>query len=432
MTSQYRYVRVIEYNKIRDEKLVEDLKELYLKDDRLSKFIKIDRSGIYFKHYVGTIQTSRYRVSILPKIWGEHLSDNDIIRNLFRLLIYTYQNPSLLKSETVLSIKSEKSDILEILIRLYANSLEDQLRKGLYKQYVRKDEETMYLKGRLNIKKQITHIDQSFFDVINYRFSADNGMNRYFAYATSLFSAFTNNYATIDLLNSIDVLLRSEGISNRMPFNTVSFNRLNERFEIPYNYAEMIMKNMRLDIGNDKRTMMMLFDMNMIFQNFFTIFIIRNRRKIFQGKTVRIIPQYSRRNFIFSDSHALRITKPDLYIEVEDINKKNIFILDMKYKLLQKADIEEYINDHIEDVYSVSQLDLYQMFTYSDLYGTDGTILVFPGRVGAISNPYMFKENGRILWICIIPLDFTGDSWEERLVECVKGFFDKIIKNVLF
>ncbi|AAT42612.1 hypothetical protein PTO0027 [Picrophilus oshimae DSM 9789] len=217
-----------------------------------------------------------------------------------------------------------------------------------------------------------------------------------------------------------------------MPFNTVSFNRLNERFEIPYNYAEMIMKNMRLDIGNDKRTMMMLFDMNMIFQNFFTIFIIRNRRKIFQGKTVRIIPQYSRRNFIFSDSHALRITKPDLYIEVEDINKKNIFILDMKYKLLQKADIEEYINDHIEDVYSVSQLDLYQMFTYSDLYGTDGTILVFPGRVGAISNPYMFKENGRILWICIIPLDFTGDSWEERLVECVKGFFDKIIKNVLF
>lgn len=79
-----------------------------------------------------------------------------------------------------------------------------------------------------------------------------------------------------------------------------------------------------------------------------------------------------------------------------------------------------------DDIYGISSSDLYQMFTYSDLYDSDDTILIFPGSKNDISDPYKFKETGHKLWICMLHLDFNNDGWEKTLAVKFQTFFNRI------
>jgi 5-methylcytosine-specific restriction endonuclease McrBC regulatory subunit McrC len=183
---------------------------------------------------------------------------------------------------------------------------------------------------------------------------------------------------------------------------------------------------MRPEPGNGKQAMMMLFDMNIVFQEFFVKFIKKNKLIIFPDCTVKIEPQYKNKNFIFNKSGALRLTIPDLWIEVQRENHKKTFILDTKYKIMQDLTIEESSENSDEDVFSITSADLYQTFTYSELYKPNGTILVFPGKKNQLSEPYNFKKDGLTLWFCMLRLDFNKDVWEKEMAEEFRGIFNKI------
>lgn len=424
-----KYTKLVaEYGRITDGQLLKELTSLYMKDEKMSKFLKVQNSAAYFKHYVGTVQTEHFTVSIFPKVWAKSdLIQNDTIKNLLRILLYTYLTSSLFKPETMISPQYEKNDLFELLILFYSKTLEKELNQGMFRRYVRRDEESRYLRGKLILEKQLNRPDKSVFDITDFRFSADNEMNRYFAYATNLFSTFTQDLRNLDLLTSIELLFQSELIANHtLPMN-VSFNRLNDRFQIPYNYADLIIKHLRPEPGNGKRAMMMLFDMNTVFQEFFIKFIKKNKSVIFQDWEVMICSQYKHRNFIFNQSRALRYTIPDLWIEVKKENVIKRFILDMKYKIMRDIEIEETSEDSDDDIFRITQSDLYQMFTYSNLYEADGTILVFPGNKNQIGGPYNFKKDGAMLWVCMLRLDFSKDTWEKDLAE---EFREKVFNEI--
>lgn len=417
-------LNVSEYYRIRDSDQVEDLKKLYLNGSGWSKYLSIEGSTAHFRHYVGTVQTKNFRFSILPKIWtGDEAEAN---KNLMRLLLYTYKTPSLFEPEVSISPKYENNDLFELLILFYSMTLEKQLNQGMYRRYVKRDEESRYLRGKLNLQRQLNRYDRSLFDITDFRFSADNEMNRHFAHATSIFSTYTRDIRSLDLLSSIETLFKSEGVQGQMLSSPLSFNRLNDRFQIPYNYADLILKHLNPEPGNEKQSMMMLFDMNIVFQEFFVRFIKRNKSTIFPGKFVKISPQYKRKNFIFNESGALRFTIPDLKIECRSGDVTKTFILDLKYKLMNSVKIENSPESSEDDIYGISSSDLYQMFTYSDLYDSDDTILIFPGSKNDISDPYKFKETGHKLWICMLHLDFNNDGWEKTLAVKFQTFFNRI------
>ena len=427
MPSPKDILQVSEYDHITNDRLLKELTSLYLKDEKWSKFLKVQNSFAYFKHYVGTVQTGQFTVSILPKVWAK---DDQIregtMKNLLRILLYTYLTPSLFNPETMISPRYERNDLFELLIMFYSITLEKELNQGMYRRYVRREEESRYLRGKLNLERQLNRLDKSVFDITDFRFSADNEMNRYFAYATNLFSTFTQDFRSLHLLTSIELLFQSEAVANHTLPIPVSFNRLNDRFQIPYNYADLIIKHLRPDPGNGKQAMMMLFDMNRVFQEFFVKFIKKNESAIFPEWAVRIEPQYENKNFIFNRSSALRFTIPDLWIEVQKEGVKKSFILDTKYKIIQDIKIEEGSEDPDDDVFKIAQSDLYQMFTYSDLYKANGTILVFPGGKTQISEPYNFKKDGLLLWVCMLRLDFNKDTWEKDLAEEFRKVFNEV------
>ena len=419
----------IEYDRIRDGQILKELTNLYLKDEQMSTFLSVHNSAAYFKHYVGTIQTEHFTISILPKIWAkDDQPKENIMANLLRLLLYTYLPTSLLKPETLISPRHERNDLFELLILLYSITMERELNQGLYRRYISIEEESRYLRGKLNLAKQLNRLDKAKFDISDFRFSANNNMNRYFSYATTLFSMFTRDLRNLHVLSSIELLFQSESVKNdRLPA-TVNFNRLNDRFQIPYNYANLIINHMRPEPGNDKRAMMMLFNMNEVFQEFFVKFIEKNRFTIFPDCEVNIKSQYKHKNFIFDHSDALRFTIPDLWIEVIKENVKKTLVIDMKYKLMSDIKFEGN-SESLDDLFKITQSDLYQMFTYSNLYKADGSVLVFPGDNMKLSKRYNFLKDETPLWIFMLRLDFSDDGWENKLSKDVRSKFQEIIAS---
>ena len=77
----------------------------------------------------------------------------------------------------------------------------------------------------------------------------------------------------------------------------------------------------------------------------------------------------------------------------------------------------------------ISSGDLYQMFTYSEMYKSNGTILVFPGKETKLSDPYRFTKDGRFLRVCMINMDLSHDDWEDKLRDQFREEFKKIMDN---
>ncbi len=406
--------------------LVQEVLDLVQPIPYYGRYMTASKTEFRFRHHVGILQTENFRIHVLPKIWKSDLRSKEYaLSNLIRLLMYAFAPPRLNVPETAISEERSDLDLFDLVIRLYATSLEDQLSLGAYRRYTRTHEESRYLRGKLDIGKQTRKIDQSKFDIDYFRFSSDNDLNRFFAYATRVFRNLTHDILNSEILSSIESMLVSEEITPANPNARINFNRLNQRFEIPYTYARIILDSLLILPGNGRRAMMMLFDMNVVFERFFAKFIERNRETIFAGMDVEEpSAQHSERNFIYNDNNRpLRITQPDLKVTAGG----STYIFDTKYKILKAPDIVEDDGTTSDKITRISSWDLYQMFAYSELYKSRGTILVFPGSRNKISKPYRFTKDGRLLWIYMLHLDLNSEGWEEKLAVEFRDHFGKIL-----
>ena len=418
-----------------DQGLIDEILDFANNSERSEKFLKALKEHFKFKHHVGILQTLNFRIQVLPKIWKDDNSDKSkAILNLIKLLFYAFTDPSSSIPEIVISPETNKLDIFELLIRFYATTLEDQLSMGVYRKYNRVQEESRYLRGKLNLMKQLRRIDQSKFNIDTFRFSGDNDLNRFFAYATECLLRWTKDPKNAEILSSIQLHLDSEDIPTSKPKGIINFNRLNERFQIPYTYAKLLLDSMIPLPGGNDRSMMMIFDMNEVFEAFFAKFVTRNKESIFNGMGISesdIKIQRQEKNFIYGTNGttdlALRYTRPDVRVVISNTNSTLVF--DTKYKILNSLEITVRDDHEPDEISVISSGDLYQMFTYSEIYKSNGTILVFPGKETKLSDPYRFTKGGRFLRVCMINMDLSHDDWEDKLRDQFREEFKKIMDN---
>lgn len=387
--------------------------------------MSVSNSGFRFRHHVGILRTESYSIQILPKIWkSDPIGKKSAESNLIKLLLYAFAPPRLNVPGTDVSWERRDLGLFDLLIRLYATSLEDQLSLGVYRRYIRKQEVSSYLRGKLDIKKQTRRIDKSKFDIEYFRFSPDNDLNRFFAYATGVFKNVTRDTQNLEILSSIESMLASEEIVTANPNAKINFNRLIQRFEIPYTYARVILDSLLILPGRGRKAMMMLFDMNVVFERFFARFIERNQEAIFAGMDLeKLSPQHPERNFIYNrKARPLRLTQPDLRVTAGG----STYIFDTKYKILRAPDIDENDDSDADEINRISSGDLYQMFAYSELYKSKGTVLIFPGTENRVSDRYRFGKDGRLLWVYMLHLDLNVEGWEDKLAKEFKDHFREI------
>ena len=102
---------------------------------------------------VGVLAIPRRTLEILPKIDGR---DGDVRRALIHMLAVA--RGLRVADGELAALHTQRHDLLEILIGLFADRLLAAVRRGLPRRYVEYEDDLRLLRGRLDVTRQVTHL----------------------------------------------------------------------------------------------------------------------------------------------------------------------------------------------------------------------------------------------------------------------------------
>lgn len=306
----------------------------------------------------------------------------------------------------------------EILSLIFTKTLQRELVKGPYLEYINIEENSKALKGSMVVKDHIRNISNGRSDVFCRfeEFSIDNRLNQIFNTCISNIIINIRNSDTIKILNHLKVTFSDVSyidISNRNVFE-YKFTRLNSRFEASLLLAKMIL-NGYSSIGNkgEDKSFAILFEMNDVYEKYIANLLMLN------SDNCIIHSQHSNHKLLRNEktSKSIFTLKPDIVVEVD--NKEKI-IIDTKWKK-----IDESINRH-----GVKREDFYQMYAYLTKYeDSNVAILLYPNnnKIRKFDNEFIeswYLDNDKSKKIRVYSVDLSD---EEVTLKDLK----RIIKNNL-
>jgi hypothetical protein len=362
----FREFQKITYNK--NKKVFFKLKK-YIKDNNLEdnyEFFKITKDVIVPQNFVGTILLDDIQIDILPKI---PLVENNIEAEKIRFL-EILQNIDYFKEKIFSNSKIEIIDtsILELFIHLFIEEVEKIVKKGLIYKYVDKNENLNVFKGKLDINSHIkynfSHKERFFmkFD----EFSVNSLENIIIKLTIQKLKKISINPKNKESLNKIGYYFENISIleSSIENLKYLTFDRMNVYYRNAIQWAKIFLNNQSSSIfsTNNGEMPSILFPMETIFENYIANKLVNIiQEKSYNQLTIKVqdnscsIFSSISLNNIKVDNNILRI-RPDIVIKNKDA--KEIFILDTKWKILNKLD----------DKFKISTEDVYQMLAYVKTY----------------------------------------------------------------
>ena len=168
--------------------------ENYLERNKLSSALKVTASGVKARNFVGVIKYKNIQFEILPKLISEYEEEDKlsrekreeqnqtILKNLVFMLSYTKNLD--VKSTNSAKLSKTENPFLEVLIREYAESLFESLKRLTPKNYIREEDNLNYLKGKLKFTENLRYnsANQAKFYCEFDEFSEDCVLNQLFNY----------------------------------------------------------------------------------------------------------------------------------------------------------------------------------------------------------------------------------------------------------
>ena len=362
----FREFQKIIYNK--NKKIFFKLKK-YIKNNNLEdnyEFFKITKDVIVPQNFVGTIVLDDIQIEILPKI---PLVENNIEAEKIRFL-EILQSIDYFKEKIFSNSKIEIIDtsILELFIHLFIEEVEKIVKKGLIYKYVDKNENLNVFKGKLDINSHIkynfSHKERFFmkFD----EFSVNSLENIIIKLTIQKLKKISINPKNKESLNKIGYYFENISIlvCSIENLKYLTFDRMNVYYRNAIQWAKIFLNNQSSSIfsTNNGEMPSILFPMETIFENYIANKLVNIiQEKSYNQLTIKIqdnscsIFSSISLNNIKVDNNILRI-RPDIVIKNK--NTKEIFILDTKWKILNKLD----------DKFKISTEDIYQMLAYVKTY----------------------------------------------------------------
>ena len=310
--------------------------EKYIKNNKLLyPYFEMNFDGIKPKNRCGFLSIENKNYFIIPKISNEN-EDN---LNIFIYMILKAYNIKI-SNENLANFDQTKFKYMEIFIRYFSDTLFNELKRGTHKTYITKQENLKVLKGKYLLEKNF----QNFYHMNIYcefdEFSIDNDLNKFFLYAIKTFKRYST-YSNLHKCEAVfDEVEYSHIDINRL---RIKFDRLNRRFEKPFEIAIMILKKLSPLINNStNKSFAFLFDMSEVFEKF-----IGNIYKEIDSNT----------SLQCEKNYGNLKLKPDI--------KTSNQIIDTKYKRVKNKE-------------DLKTNDKYQMFTYGINFNIRDTILLYP------------------------------------------------------
>jgi 5-methylcytosine-specific restriction enzyme subunit McrC len=277
---------------------------------------------------------------------------------------------------------------------MFAINLLNELKKGLYKEYLTKQDNLPVLKGKYLINENLKYNFTKNKIYCEYdEFSENNSLNQFFLYAVKYLQKFVNDKKLLKQCELIfdEVEYKLVDI-NRV--ETINFNRLNVRFKTSFEIALLLLRQSIPLFHKDKKSFAFLFDMNVLFEKF----IARMAKELDNNGKIQN-----------KDNFGDLTLKPDIILKNQ--------IIDTKYKKLDS------LND-------IKQGDKLQAFSYGINYKIENVMLLYPKDEKDMIYDLVLGED-EFVSLCRVIYQAGGNDWvtESKKVTLSMNSISLIIKS---
>lgn len=354
-----------------------------------------DRRCLRLDSYVGVIETPcGTRIEILPKT-TEHGDNRDVARRLLRtMLARCLDVPA--RETLPTEIQTFDAPLTEWVMRQFLQVLDSLAKRGLRFDYRRVQEEQRFLRGRLDVPRQLRQPPgrDHFFQVEHDVFDADRPENRLLCSALDRVCRLTRDAGNWRLAHELAALLapvpRSRNVND--DFRRWRCDRLLAHYQPARPWCALILgEQTPLSLSGEWHGTSLLFPMEKIFERYVEACL---RTTLPTGATLKT--QASSQYLCGHDTQQWFQLKPDFLIK----RGEQTWVLDTKWKLLDQS------LGGSNDKYKLSQSDFYQLFAYGHRYlpAAGEMLLTYPSTV-RFNRPLPAFAYSSLLQLMVVPFD---------------------------
>ena len=322
------------------------------------------RNGVKAAQVVGIVSAPGATLEILPKIDGQ----DSAVRNALVHMLSVVQGLRVADGELA-GFDTQRSNLLEVLIGLFANRLLVAVQRGLPRRYVGHEEDLHLLRGRLNVVRQVTRFAARP-DVLACRFdelSADTPLNRVFKACVRRLARLTRSAANARLLAELAARLEFVGDSAAPLKEPVRLDRTNTAFHDLHRLACLLLSgDWQSMTSGESLGFSLLFPMHELFERFVGRCLLQAMARY---PMLHVDLQKRPHSALQDDKGPLFSLQPDIVIRTS----RQPIVLDTKWKKLNNTD---------ERKLGVTQTDVYQILTYGQAYDAERLVLLYPWHSG--------------------------------------------------
>ena len=380
----------------------DSLEKFVLENEKTAQYLKITTKNGFGKvlqaqNYVGVIQTKDgTTIEILPKIKN---ATTEKSKDILIKMLKTLKN-SPFKNLSVANLKSSKIPLFEIFISMFLEELTVLVRNGIKSDYISKEENLKFLKGKLKISEQIKYntIHKERFFVQYEEFISNRVENRLikttlqFLYNKSKLNK--NQQRIREFLFVFDEIEISHNI--KTDFSKIKLNRQMKDYEQVLLWCKtFLLENSFSPYKGNDIAFALLFDMNLLFESF--VYSYLKKSSNFQD----IKSQDRTHHLAYENGIGRFRLKPDIVINGGKI------IADTKWKILSE---DKAYNGVLQD-------DMYQLYAYGTKYDNCEKIyLIYPFDELIIKNSYNYFKN-KELKLDILFFDVYKKEFVDKNIE---------------
>ena len=382
--------------------IFDSLEKFVLENEKTAQYLKITTKNGFGKvlqaqNYVGVIQTKDgTTIEILPKIKN---ATTEKSKDILIKMLKTLKN-SPFKNLSVANLKSSKIPLFEIFISMFLEELTVLVRNGIKSDYISKEENLKFLKGKLKISEQIKYntIHKERFFVQYEEFISNRVENRLikttlqFLYNKSKLNK--NQQRIREFLFVFDEIEISHNI--KTDFSKIKLNRQMKDYEQVLLWCKtFLFENSFSPYKGNDIAFALLFDMNLLFESF--VYSYLKKSSNFQD----IKSQDRTHHLAYENGIGRFRLKPDIVINGGKI------IADTKWKILSE---DKAYNGVLQD-------DMYQLYAYGTKYDNCEKIyLIYPFDELIIKNSYNYFKN-KELKLDILFFDVYKKEFVDKNIE---------------
>ena len=378
---------------------------------------------IQCQNYVGVIMFENgLTIEILPKIFHESEQEVEKARDVVVKMLRA-QKKFNLKEYSNANLATSKLPIFEVFIAQFLKELTYLVQRGIKSDYIEQKENLKFLKGRLDVKKQLekNSVHKERFYVSFDEFSIQRVENKLIKSTLEVVKKLSKSKRNLSRIQDFHFVFDEveKSVDVVQDFKRVKTSRMMKDYEEVLNWCKLFLLGNGLSLyAGKQKAVSILFDMNQLFEEYVG-YELKKHSKKFQIKQT-LGSQNSGTHLLYDNDNKGRFSlNPDIFLKIND---KDIIPMDTKWKVIETF---EYSGDTKKK--SLSQADLYQLFAYGKKWKSEKVILIYPyhdnlhKEYEEKSKLYHYEKEEKFLKLFVVFWDVFGKGEIE-----VEKFYKKI------